>query len=85
MRKGHLKMDREEFIRYFMRETGFSFKKSQIINDVFENNFVVGENHEEQIVLKLKDVLEISIDEARDIYNHYIDVLVFRLKYMITH
>lgn len=78
-------MNKEKFLKSFIEETGFSSEQAQIINNIFENHFIIGKNNKEKILFELEKKLDVSSNAAEDIYNSYIDIVIEKLKDRINH
>ena len=62
-------MNKKEFIKVLEEKTGFSEDKCIIINDIFEDTFLVGKKNKEKIIAALVERLQIDEEKANDIYN----------------
>ena len=78
-------MNKKEFIEELKKQTGLSEEKCIIINDVLENNFLIGKKNKDKIIIELKDKLKINEEEADKIYNITSEIFVSEIKEKIKH
>lgn len=73
-------MNKEKVIKELEKKLNFSKDECVVINEVFENHFIVGKNNKEKIIDDLKSKLSISENEADNIYNSFFDIFVKGVK-----
>ena len=78
-------MNKKEFIEELKKQTGLSEEKCIIINDVLENNFLIGKKNKDKIIIELKDKLQINEEEANEIYNTTSQIFASEIKEKIKH
>lgn len=63
------RMNKDEFISELSKRTNYSKIDCAIINDVLENNFFLSKKNKDKIIGEIIVELDISIEEASNIYN----------------
>ena len=66
-------MNKEEVLNKIGEITGYARDKVEEINKIMENNFLFNLNNKEKIVNELSSRLNISQEEASNIYDKVID------------
>lgn len=80
-----MKMNKKEFIKELQTKTNYDEKKCILINNIIEEHFLIGKKNKEKIVNDIKEKLNISSNEADDIYNISIEIITKELKEAIKH
>lgn len=62
-------MDKLDFINKLKELTNYDDEKCNIISEVVQNNFSIGEDAKDKIINALKDRLHISDEDVEKIYN----------------
>ena len=78
-------MNKSEFIEELKNATSYSEEKCIIINDILENNFIIGKKGKEKIVESFKEKLSISDEIADELYNACINILGSEIKEKLKH
>lgn len=80
-----MKMNKKDFIEELQAKTNYDEKECILINNIIENHFLIGKKNKEKIVNDIKEKLNISSNEADDIYNISIEIITKELKKTIKH
>ena len=56
--------------------TNRSDEEITIIDEILNNNFIIGKNNKEKIIVDLKEKLKITDDEADNLYNQCSEIIV---------
>lgn len=78
-------MNKKYFIEELHSKTKFSEEKCILINEILEQHFIIGKNNKVKILNDLKDKLDISFEEAENIYDISMSIILNSLKNKITH
>lgn len=70
------KMNKTDFIKKLQEKTDYSEQKCILINDILENHFIIGRNNKEKIKKDFVEKLDITEEEADDLYNVCAEILV---------
>ncbi len=62
-------MDKLDFINKLKELTNYDDEKCNIISEVVQNNFSIGEDAKDKIINALKDRLHISDEDVEKLYN----------------
>ena len=62
-------VNKTKFINELEKETQLSTEECLIINDVLENNFIIGKKNKNKIITSLIEKLNIDYEESEKIYN----------------
>lgn len=79
------KMNKDEFINELSKRTNYSKIDCTIINDVLENNFFLSKKNKDKIMGEIIVELDISIEEASNIYNIAKDIVSKQIKEKLKH
>lgn len=79
-----MKMNKSKFIKRLKEETDYSEDRCVLVNDILENNFIIGRKNKQKIInnLILKNFTE---DEAENIYDISINIIMSEIKNKIKH
>ena len=79
-----MKMNNSKFIKRLNVETDYSEDRCVLVNDILENNFIIGRKNKQKIIndLILKNFTE---DEAENIYDISINIIMSEIKNKIKH
>ena len=79
-----MKMKKSKFIKRLKEETDYSEDRCVLVNDILENNFIIGRKNKQKIIndLILKNFTE---DEAENIYDISINIIMSEIKNKIKH
>ena len=73
------KINKYEFINTIQNKTILSKEKCLIINDILENNFLLGNKNKQNIINELINKLSINDEKAEEIYNISINIISLSL------
>ena len=79
------KMNKHGFIEELEKQTGLSKDKCIIINDCFEENFLIGKKNKEKTINLLKENLNIDEEKADELYNTVSSIIATQIKEKIKH
>lgn len=79
-----MKKNKSKFIKRLKEETDYSEDRCVLVNDILENNFIIGRKNKQKIIndLILKNFTE---DEAENIYDMSINIIMSEIKNKIKH
>ena len=84
--KGYVvQMKKKEFIKVLGEKLDLSEEKCILINDVLEDNFLIGKNNKEKIISGLMDKLDVDETEANHIYEVVSSIITGELKEKLKH
>lgn len=77
-----MKMNKSEFIKRLKEKTNYSEDICISINDILENNFIIGIKNKQKII---NDLISKSFteDEAENIYDISMNIIISEIKNMI--
>ena len=75
------KINKYEFINTIQNKTKLSKEKCLIINDILENNFLLGNKNKQNII----NELIINEEKAEEIYNISMNIISLSLKEKLKH
>ena len=78
-------MNKSEFIKKLVDETGYDEAKCSLVNDIFESHFIVGKKGKERITSDFVEQLGLSQEEAETLYEKSINILGSGLKNKLRH
>lgn len=78
-------MNKKEFINELAKKLNLKEESANIINDIFEDNFLIGRKNKEKIISSLKEKLNIDNTRAGEIYNSAMEIITRELKKQIIH
>lgn len=78
-------MNKSGFIEELKNRTKLNDEDCVLVNDIIENNFIIGKNNKEIIVNEIKEKLSIDIVEAEKVYEITKDILLEEIKNKIKH
>ena len=79
------KMNKSGFIQELKNKTKLTNENCIIVNDILDDNFIIGKNNKESLINMIKEKLYISETEAENIYEIAINIIVEEIKYKIKH
>ena len=80
-----MKMDKSEFIKLLEKKTGYTNEECIKINEVLEDNFIIGKKNKEKIIEQLKSNINLNEDEASKLYETCMSIISSNLKDKIKH
>ncbi len=78
-------MDKNMFLKELKKVTNYSDEECIKINDIVEDTFIVGRKNKDKMTDGLMKSLGISYDDADELYNTVISILVNRVKDRVKH
>ena len=78
-------MNKEDFIKALEKATGFDHTKCILLNDILENNFIIGKKNKEKIISDITKQLELTDKEANETYDIVMSVLGSNIKDKLEH
>ena len=78
-------MNKQFFEKELMNKVGISSKDAKLVNDVLEENSIIGKKSKENIINELVNLLEVDEDRANEIYNAAMDVIKDGVKKKLKH
>lgn len=80
-----MKMNKTEFIKELQKKLNYNEEKCIIINDILENNFLIGKKNKETMINEFITKLDVSDEEANKIYETAMNILSKEIKNKIMH
>ena len=78
-------MNKSKFISELSKETGYSEEKCLLINDRLENYFIFSKSNREKIIQDLKIKVNLSEDDAENVYDISMRIIKKEIKNKIRH
>ena len=78
-------MNKTGFIKELMKELNCSEEYARRVNDVLEDNFFIGRKNTEKTIDDFMNRLEISHEEADELFNKCRDIITNAIKDKIKH
>ncbi len=78
-------MNKKEFIEELIEKTGRTENECIIINSCIEENFIIGKKNKEKTISLIMEKLDISYEEANNIYNIASSIISKGIKNSIIH
>ena len=73
-------MNKTDFVKKLSKELDISLDKTNIINDILGNNFLVGKMNKDKIIKELSSKLKINENEANKIYDKAVKIIGDEIK-----
>lgn len=80
-----MKMNKKIFIEELSKKLNYEEEKCIVINDILENNFFISKSAKDKIVNELEEKLNISFEEASNIYEVATSIIKEEVKEKIKH
>ena len=80
-----INMNKKEFIEELVKKTNYDEDKCIIINDILEDNFIIGKKNKEKTISNLIEKLNIDKKEANNIYDISSSIIMNAIKDKIKH
>ena len=80
-----MKMNKKEFIEKLSKELNCDIDYSRKINDLLEENFFIGKRNKEKTINTFMYGLNITKEEAENIYNVSMKIITTGIKNKIIH
>ncbi len=78
-------MNKSEFINALSKELSYPKEKCIIINDILESNFFISKKNKDKIIEEFKRILNVSNEEAMNIYDIAIKIIKDEIKAKLKH
>ena len=78
-------VNKTKFIKELEKESQLSTEECLIINDVLENNFIIGKKNKNKIITSLIEKLNINYEESENIYNISMKIVSNSIKRKLKH
>lgn len=73
-------MNKKGFIKELSKQLNIKEEEAKKINNIIENNFIIGKKNKDKIINELKEKLNIDEKEANQIYTKAADIIKDALK-----
>lgn len=80
-----MKMNNSKFIKELSKETGYNEEKCIMINSLLGNHFIFGKKNKEKIIQNLKLKINLCEDDAENIYDIAMKIIVTEIKNKLKH
>lgn len=80
-----MKMNKHQFLEEIKKQTGYTEEKCLQILDVVDDIFLIGKKNKEKMINGFKEKLNVSEEEADDIYNKVMSIVKDAIKYKLKH
>ena len=80
-----IKMNKAKFIEKLKEKLTIEEKDAIVINDILENNNIIGKNNKQKIINELMEKLEKNETEANKIYETSMQIITTAIKNKIKH
>lgn len=80
-----ISMNKTEFIKQLASNLSYSEDKCILINDILESNFFISKKSKDKIINELLSKLNVSEEEADNIYNVSCQLLAEEVKNSLKH
>lgn len=78
-------MNEEKFMKELENVTGLDTNQCTILNSILENHFLLGKNHKEKIINDVMLQLQMTKEEAEEIYEKAMSVIGTGIKDKLKH
>lgn len=79
------KMNKEKFINKLIEKLNIDKNTAIMINNIFENYFIIDKKNKDKIVNDLMNELKIDLEKAESIYEKVMDLITTTIKNKIKH
>lgn len=79
------KMNKEKFINKLIEKLNIDKNTAILINNIFENYFIIDKKNKDKIVNDLMNELKIDLEKAESIYEKVMDLIETTIKNKIKH
>ena len=80
-----MKMNKEKFIEELVKKTNLTKEECININEIFEDNFIIGKKNKEKTINNIKEKLNYDEEKANELYEIASSIIVSELKEKIKH
>lgn len=78
-------MNKEKFVEELSKQLNCDVEYSKKINNCLEDNFIIGKKNKEKTINTLINELNITLEEAENIYNVSMGIITGEIKNKIKH
>ena len=78
-------MNKKEFIKSLSNQANLSEANTILVNDILENNFFISKKSKDKIISEIVIQLNVSTDEATNIYHVSKNIMNNQIKEKIKH
>ena len=78
-------MNKKEFIKSLSNQANLSEANAILVNDILENNFFISKKSKDKIISEIVIQLNVSTDEATNIYHVSKNIMNNQIKEKIKH
>ena len=75
-----MKMNKEKLIGELKKVTKLDDKECTVLNDILENNFIIGKNGKEKIIKEIKERLNMDDKKAEKLYESAMGIIAKAVK-----
>lgn len=79
------KMNKTKFLEELKKQTNLSENDTIIVADVLDEYFVFGKKNKDKIISSIEEKLNISDEQANEIYNIAMNIIATNIKEKIKH
>ena len=80
-----MKMNKHGFIEEIKKQTNRDERDAIIIADCFDNHFIIGKKNKEKTIVDIEEKLEVSHEEAEEIYEIVSKIIATAIKNKLKH
>ena len=73
-------MNNTDFVKKLSKELGFDLDRTNIVNDILGDNFIIGKKNKDKIIKELCDKLKIKEKDANTIYDKAMEIVGKEIK-----
>lgn len=78
-------MNKQAFVQELSKQLSYSIEKCTLINDILENNFFISKKNKDKIIEELISQLDLSEDEASNVYDVSTNIIKSEIKNVMKH
>lgn len=78
-------MNKSEFIKELMKQTGYDEERCTLINNIIENHFIFKKSNKTNIIKDLKNNVNLSEDDLEKIYDIAMKIINTEIKNKLKH
>lgn len=78
-------MNKEKFVEELSKQLNCDVEYGRKVSDFLEDNFIIGKKNKEKTIITLINELNISEEEAENIYNVSMGIITSEIKNKIKH
>lgn len=80
-----MKMNKEKFIEELEKKTGFSKEKCEKVNEILEENFLIGKENKNKMVSQIMSEFGCNETEANSLYETVASIFFGEVKNKLLH